>query len=272
MTETNPSARWGQAAQGPPREEELTWRVKQGRPLAGRAAAHRRRRRRRAAWDGEPWASSRCAAVGRGALRRRTTRRTSSRRRLAAYRRRRDHRRPRATRRSPTGQGRHQVRRRVDQLGRSGEHADEPSRRARGRGVRRAGRALGRAAAGVPGPAGGRRADARGAARVARRARWRDWWLPERWTLHRRGAEDERREVRQEAAASPLRRGRPRRGDRQEGAWPSVRGRHRDRKAPEHGRQERRAGAPLLRGDRSTRAGSSLRTRSLRGTIAITHR
>ena len=58
-------------------------------------------------------------------------------------------------------QGRDQVRRRVDLLGRAGERADGPPRRARGGGDRQARRALGRAPAVLRGAARGRRPPAR---------------------------------------------------------------------------------------------------------------
>ena len=59
------------------------------------------------------------------------------------------------------GQGRDQVRRRVDLLGRPRERADGPRRRRRGGGDRHPGREVGRAAAGLGRRARGRHADAR---------------------------------------------------------------------------------------------------------------
>ena len=88
------------------------------------------------------------------------------------------------------GQGRHQVRRRVDLLGRAGERADGAPGGRRGRGGRRARREVGRAAAGHRRRARrARRSTARGAARLPaeRVARWQ---LPERWAVHRGGAQD----------------------------------------------------------------------------------
>ena len=104
-------------------------------------------------------------------------------RRLAAHRRHRLARRPGLHADQRPHQGRHQVRRRVDLLGRARERGDGPPRRGRGGGDRRARRALERA------PAGGR--GARGRGRTTRPTscsssstpRVSRWWLPERWAF-----------------------------------------------------------------------------------------
>ena len=102
------------------------------------------------------------------------------------------------------GQGRDQVRRRVDLLHGTGEHPDGPSGRGRGGRHRRGGREVGRAAAGGRRP--GRRRDGE---------RGRASGLPGRpdpalaaaraMVLHPRGPEDQRGQVRQDAHARRLR-------------------------------------------------------------------
>ena len=80
-------------------------------------------------------------------------------------------------------QGRDQVRRRVGVVGRSREHADGPSRRARGGRHRRARRPLGRAPAGLRrarSPTSHVTADELRAWLAERTAKF---WLPERWAF-----------------------------------------------------------------------------------------
>ena len=104
-------------------------------------------------------------------------------------------------------QGRDQVRRRVDLLGRARERADGPPRRARGGGDRHARRALGRAAAGLRrARARAPRVSAQELRRAPRRARG-EVVAARRVRVHRRGPEDERRQVRQEGAARAPARG-----------------------------------------------------------------
>ena len=127
------------------------------------------------------------------------------RRRLAAHRRRRHARHPGLHDHLGPHEGRHQVRRRVDLLGRAGERGDGPSRRLRGGGDRHPRPEVVRA------PAGGRRAEAGPHARPGRPARVpggpRAALVAARPVdLRRRDPQDERREVRQEGHAGRLRR------------------------------------------------------------------
>ena len=171
MTETSPLCAIGHPPKDMGDDDEIDWRTRTGRIIPGvelrivdDSGAERCR------GTASRSARSRCAGpwITGVVLRRRRSREVP--RRLAAHRRRRlgDAERLRADHRP--GQGRHQVGRRVDLVGRAREHAHGPPRRRRGRGDRRARRALGRAAAGV------RRAQARlarhrrRAARLARRA------------------------------------------------------------------------------------------------------
>ena len=104
-------------------------------------------------------------------------------RRLAADRRRREPRRPGLHADLGPDQGRHQVRGRVDLVGRARERGDGPSRGLRGRRHRRArrhggtsGRSWWSCRAKVPGPSPGELLEFL-SSRVAR------WWLPERWAF-----------------------------------------------------------------------------------------
>ena len=139
-----------------------------GLPLARRRAPRRRPRRpvEPVPWDGE---SRGRAAGGRargspGSTTTTTARRVVHRRRLAHDRRRR-HRRPRGLHppRRPH-QGRGEVRRRVDQLGRARERDHGPPQGGRGRRHRR------------------------GAPQVAASARWPAWWSSEGEDAHQGGA------------------------------------------------------------------------------------
>ena len=163
MTETSPMCTTARPPEGLDVEEQLGDPHDAGAPRAVRRAAPDRRRRRRGSLGrrARP-ARSRCA--GRGS-RRATTARTRREKFDAGWLRTGDiacrRRRLRADHRPL--QGRDQVGRRVDLLGRARERADVPPRRRRGGGDRRARRALGRA------PAGLRRGE-RGGAGDARRA------------------------------------------------------------------------------------------------------
>ena len=153
-------------------EEAWPYRLTQGR-LPGR-----RSRRRLIGPDGDAGPvgrDERRRAGGPRAVdhRRRTTGDDDPRekfaRRLAADRRRRHDQPGRLPHADRPGQGRHQVRRRVDLLGRAGERADGAPGGRRGRGRRRTGREVGRAAAGHRrGARRARRVDCRGAARLPR--------------------------------------------------------------------------------------------------------
>ena len=142
MTETSPVASAGRPPLGVAEETDEAWHYRgtQGRLLCGVEG-------RIVSDDGEVMATD-GAAVGRaggpGAVgHRRLLRVRRPRggrevpRRLAAHRRRRQARRPRLHHAHRPLQGRHQVRRRVDQLGRPRERADGARGRRRGRGGRR---------------------------------------------------------------------------------------------------------------------------------------
>ena len=174
-------------------------------PAEERRARRRLLGRPRPAGPPLPWVELRLVdddggevAVGRGVDRRdrgaravdrrRATTATSSgrrevRRRLAAHRRHRGGRRARLRPDHRPHQGRDQVRRRVDLLGRARERADGPPRRDRGGGDRQARRALGRAPALLRGAARGgadrapRSSSSTCAARVAK------WWLPDEFAF-----------------------------------------------------------------------------------------
>ena len=103
-------------------------------------------------------------------------------RRLAADRRRRHHRPPRLHHPHRPGQGRHQVRRRVDLLGRPGEPPDGPPRRPRGRGGRDPRREVGRAPARHRRAARGRLGRPRLVARAPRH-QVRQVAAPRRWAF-----------------------------------------------------------------------------------------
>ena len=104
------------------------------------------------------------------------------RRRLAAHRRCRHHRPARLRHADRPGQGRDQVRRRVDLLDGAGERADGAPRRDRGGGHRRAGREVGRAAAGRRGAPGGSAVTAADL-RDFLGGKMPRWQLPERWAF-----------------------------------------------------------------------------------------
>ena len=101
---------------------------------------------------------------------------------LAAHRRRRSHRRAGLHHPDRPRQGRDQVRRRMDLVGRAGERLDRASGRGRGRRGRGSRRALAGAAAGRR-----RRPEGSGVSADDLRKFLADkvvrWWLPERWTF-----------------------------------------------------------------------------------------
>ena len=116
--------------------------------------------------------------------------------------------------------------RRVDLLGRAGERGHGPSRGGRGRGHRRARRAVERAAPGGRGGGGGLDPVRRRAGRVPERS-GEPVVAARAVGLHRRGAEDQRREVRQEGAPVPARRRRASRSSRSRSRaaadpWPPI--------------------------------------------------
>ena len=88
-------------------------------------------------------------------------------------------------------------------LGRAGERADGPPGGAGGVRGRRARRAVGRASAGDGRAARGRHGDRRRAARVPRPSKVAALAAAGALGVHRGGAEDQRRQVRQEAASAP---------------------------------------------------------------------
>ena len=101
-------------------------------------------------------------------------------------------------------QGRDQVGRRVDLVGRARERADGAPGDHGGGGDRGAGREVGRAASGCDRSAGGSRGDGRRAARVSR-AGLREVLATRPLRVHRRDPEDERRQVPQDRAARDVR-------------------------------------------------------------------
>ena len=129
----------------------------------------------------EPAASCRCAGpwIARDVLQRRPLGRVVHRRRLAADRRR-GHRRPRGLHppRRPH-QGRGEVRRRVDQLGRARERDHGPPQGGRGRRHRRHPPEVGRAAAGLRGGEAGRGRSPRRSCSTFLDGRVAKWWLPD---------------------------------------------------------------------------------------------
>ena len=176
---------------------DLRRRVPRRRARHDDARAPRRRVERRAAVPRQ---------LDRGDLLQRPAgRRELHRRRLAAHRRRGHDGRAGADPPRRPHQGPHQVRRRVDLVGRAGERADGPPADPGGRGHRRARPEV------VGAPAGLRRARARrraveaGGPRLPRPTR-RQVAAARRRRVHRRGAQDERRQVLQEDAARALRR------------------------------------------------------------------
>ncbi len=126
------------------------------------------------------------------------------RQRLAAHRRRWHHRPPRLRHPDRPGQGRDQVWRRVDLVHGAGERADGPPERQRGSRHRRARRQMGRAAAGRRRAGRGLRGQRRRAARLPGRA-GAPLAAARALVVHRRGAQDQRRQVRQDHHARGLR-------------------------------------------------------------------
>src|SRR4051794_13075608 len=126
--------------------------------------------------------------------------------RLAAHRRRRPARRRLLHQARRPHEGPREVGRRVDLLGRARERRHGPSEGDGGGGRRRAGRRVGRATVRVRRAVRGRAARRRGAALVPLRAR-REVVDPRPDRVHRRGAEDVGRQVRQEGAAQAAGRG-----------------------------------------------------------------
>ena len=184
MTETSPVATYSR-----PREREhddAYWdeRAKQGRPLPWVELRLSTATAAEVPWDGEstgeievrgPWIAARYfrddsddEKFDSGWLR------TGDIAAVDEQRLRADH-RPR--------QGRDQVRRRVDLLGRARERGDGAPRRDRGGRDRQARRALGRAPAVLRGAARGREHDRRGAASSTCAARVAKWWLPDEFAF-----------------------------------------------------------------------------------------
>ena len=148
MTETSPVATFSRPQEGEHDEDYWDARAKQGRPLPwvelrliGRRRRGGRVGRRVDGRDRGP------RAVDRGALLQRRLGRREVRRRLAAHGRHRGGRRGRLRADHRPRQGRDQVGRRVDLLGRARERDDVAPGRRRGGGDREARRALGGAAA-----------------------------------------------------------------------------------------------------------------------------
>ena len=159
------------------------------RTTVGHAARRRRLPRRRPGPT-----SSRCRGTARpsgelqvrgpwiaaGVLQRRPLARVVHRRRLAQDRRRRHRRRRRLHPPRRPHQGRREVRRRVDQLGRARERDHGPPEGGRGRRDRRAAPEVGRAAAGLRRAAKeGETVDEGGAASPSSSGRVAKWWLPD---------------------------------------------------------------------------------------------
>ena len=144
-----PARRAGVPAEGRrPETEELDWRARTGRVMPG-VELRIVDETGALPWDGDGGRRDRGArAVGDGALLPRRRAR-EVRRRLAAHRRRRQRRRARLHPDHRPHEGRHQVGRRVDLVGRPRERRSWPPGRRRGRGDRRARRAVDGAAAGV---------------------------------------------------------------------------------------------------------------------------
>ena len=206
MTETSPLAAFGlPPARRLDGHDDMYYKIKAGRVVGGvEVRRHGRGRdrspQRRHVGGGvrDPRAVDHGLVLqGRGPV--------EVRRRLAAHRRRGHARHPGVHDHLGPHQGRHQVGRRVDLVGRAGERGDGPPRRLRGGGDRHPRPEVVRATA------GGRRAEAGTLARAGRPAR-----VPRRpgapvvaarsVDLRRRDPQDERREVRQKGHAGRLRR------------------------------------------------------------------
>ena len=223
MTETSPVVTFCEPAEEAPgpdgvvRHDERYWdeRALQGRPLPWTELRLVDDDGSEVPWDGEstgeievrgPWIAARYFDDPSGDREVRPW--------LAAHRRHRGDRRARLRADHRPLEGRDQVRRRVDLLGRARDRGDDPSRRDRGGGDRQARRALVRAPAVLRGAARGCADERRGARRAPDRTR-REVVAAGRVRVRRGGSEDERRQVRQEGAARCARgghAGRPRAG------------------------------------------------------------
>ncbi len=183
MTETSPLAARAIAPKGVPREEEMDWRAKTGRIVPGVELRIVDDAGTVLPWDGAavgeiqirgPWMTASyyldedTQKFQDGWLR------TGDVGTIDALRLHPDH-RPR--------QGRHQVGRRVDLVGRSREPPDGPPRRDRGGGDRRAGLAVGRAAARLRRAARERGRPGRKSCAHSSTDRVARWWLPSKWAF-----------------------------------------------------------------------------------------
>lgn len=216
MTETSPLGTIARApAHAVGTDAEFAYRLTQGRFPAGVEARLTGPGGERLPWDGE---SARRTGgprpLDRGRVLRRPGRRTPAPRgqvqrgRLAQDRRRRHDQRRRLPYPHRPRQGRHQVGRRVDLVGRPGERADVPPGHRRGRRRSRPRRQVGRAPPRHRRPQGRRHRRLRHPPRLPRqRGKDRQVAAPRALDDHRVGPEDERRQVRQEGAAQAVRRG-----------------------------------------------------------------
>ena len=158
MTETSPLGSVAWPPDGRRGRRALALPVHRRAPGSPRRGAHRRRRRQRGALGRQVDRRARGARpVDRARVLPRRRERRQVQRRLASHRRHRRDRRARLHHDQRPRQGRDQVRRRVDLLGRAGERDHGPPGGAGGGGDRRAARALGRAPAGLRGARGRRR-------------------------------------------------------------------------------------------------------------------
>jgi fatty-acyl-CoA synthase len=157
-------------------------------------------------WDGESSGELQVTGPVGGVvvLQRRALARVVHRRRLAQDRRRRQHRRARLHPAARPHQGRDQVRRRVDQLGRARERDHGPPGGRRGRGHRASARPLGRAPAGLRGHARGRDGHQGGHRRLPRRPGGQVV-APRRRRLRGRDPQDQRGQVLEEGPAHAVR-------------------------------------------------------------------
>ena len=184
MTETSPLAALAQPARrGSIRGDALGAAQHRGRILCGRRGPHRRRRRTPCCpMMGKPVGEMEVRGPWVTGSYYRNVDDIEVPRRLAAHRETSAASTPRVHHTDRPREGRHQVGRRVDLLGRAGDSHHGRTPRARGRGRRGARRAVaGAATGGGRGQEGCRRHRARVAKflcdRVVR------WWLPERWTF-----------------------------------------------------------------------------------------
>ena len=214
MTETSPVASTsqlpGELAEADA-DTQFDYIAMQGRPLPLVELRNRDVEGNILPWDGEsmgelevrgPW-------VAAGVLRHARAGRALDRRRLVQDRRRRRDAPARLHPDQGSLEGRDQVRRRVDLVGRARERADGAPGDRRGGRDRGARREVGRAAARRGRAARGPDRDRRGAARVPR-AELREVVAARPVRVHRRDPEDERRQVPQDGAARDVRDG-PRR-------------------------------------------------------------